>query len=51
MDTDLDALLDGISAWMRGWHDIDEEVRTRARLRLLRREQRDSQQGREDTLE
>lgn len=39
-ENDCDALLEGISAWMRGWKDIEEGFRIRARRRKLRRERR-----------
>ncbi|KAL4868576.1 hypothetical protein BDV12DRAFT_96061 [Aspergillus spectabilis] len=34
---DADALLEGITAWMRGWTDVEEEFRNRDRARRLRR--------------
>jgi hypothetical protein len=37
-ENDFDTLLDGISAWMRGWNDVEEGFRVRARRRKLRRE-------------
>lgn len=41
-DNDCDALLDGINAWMRGWQDVEEGFRIRARRRKLRRERQES---------
>ncbi|KAH8701678.1 hypothetical protein BGW36DRAFT_423980 [Talaromyces proteolyticus] len=37
-DNDFDTLLDGISAWMRGWNDVEDGFRIRARRRKIRRE-------------
>ncbi|CRG87767.1 hypothetical protein PISL3812_04788 [Talaromyces islandicus] len=37
-ESDFDTLLDGISAWMRGWNDVEEGFRVRARRRKHRRE-------------
>ncbi|KAL1964029.1 hypothetical protein VTN77DRAFT_7575 [Rasamsonia byssochlamydoides] len=41
-ENDCDVLLEGICAWMRGWKDIEEGFRIRARRRKLRRERRKS---------
>ncbi|EEA23789.1 hypothetical protein TMatcc_006861 [Talaromyces marneffei ATCC 18224] len=37
---DLDTLLDGVLAWMRGWNDVEEGFLIRARRRKLRREKK-----------
>ena len=39
-DSESEALFEGITAWMRGWKDIDEGFRVRERERELRREER-----------
>ncbi|KAL4875788.1 hypothetical protein BJY04DRAFT_151171 [Aspergillus karnatakaensis] len=36
-DFDVDALFEGITAWMRGWTDVEEEFRNRDNARKLRR--------------
>ncbi|KAL5045250.1 hypothetical protein BDW71DRAFT_89318 [Aspergillus fruticulosus] len=36
-DFDADALFDGITAWMRGWADVQEEFRDRDRARRQRK--------------
>ncbi|CBF75593.1 predicted protein [Aspergillus nidulans FGSC A4] len=36
-DFDVDALFDGITAWMRGWADVEEEFRNRETARRQRR--------------
>lgn len=38
--SESEALFEGITAWMRGWKDIDEGFRVRERERELRREER-----------
>lgn len=43
-ENDSDALVDGISAWMRGWKDIEEVFRIRAQERKLRRDRKWNQQ-------
>ncbi len=35
---DKDAFIDGVSAWMRGWRDVEEGFRIRAQMRNQRRE-------------
>ncbi|KAL4968017.1 uncharacterized protein BDV14DRAFT_168069 [Aspergillus stella-maris] len=35
---DADALFDGMTAWMRGWSDMEEEFRNRDEARRMRRE-------------
>lgn len=37
---DLDTLLDGVLAWMRGWNDVEEGFLIRARRRKLRRDKK-----------
>lgn len=39
-ENDCDALIEGITAWMRGWRDVEEGFSIRARARRLRREAR-----------
>ncbi|PGH10235.1 hypothetical protein AJ79_05490 [Helicocarpus griseus UAMH5409] len=38
-------IIDGISAWLRGWHDVEEGFRIRARLRKQRETIRQNQQS------
>ncbi|KAJ5884272.1 hypothetical protein N7504_011844 [Penicillium tannophilum] len=42
-ETEVEIVLDGLSAWMRGWKDVEDEFRVRARGRRTRREQRQRQ--------
>ncbi|KAL4759041.1 uncharacterized protein BDW70DRAFT_87371 [Aspergillus foveolatus] len=42
-DFDVDALFDGITAWMRGWADVKEEFRNRERARRQRRIEKNKQ--------
>ncbi|KAL1873396.1 hypothetical protein Plec18167_006447 [Paecilomyces lecythidis] len=44
-ENDTDALIDGITAWMRGWKDIEEGFHVRARRRQARRDQRRQKQN------
>jgi hypothetical protein len=37
---DLDTLLDGVLAWMRGWNDVEEGFLIRAGRRKLRRDKK-----------
>ncbi|OGM49958.1 hypothetical protein ABOM_001293 [Aspergillus bombycis] len=39
-ESDAEALLEGITAWMRGWKDVEEGFRVRERDRQDRREER-----------
>lgn len=39
-DGNEDALMDGINAWMRGWKDVEEGFRIRARWRKRRRREK-----------
>lgn len=39
-EADAEMLLEGLSAWMRGWKDVEEEYQVRTRARRTRREQR-----------
>ena len=39
-DSESEALFEGITAWMRGWKDIEEGFQVRERERELRREER-----------
>ncbi|KAE8144292.1 hypothetical protein BDV25DRAFT_167173 [Aspergillus avenaceus] len=39
-ETDAEALLDGIAAWMRGWKDVEEGFQIRGRNREMRRLER-----------
>lgn len=39
-ETDSEALIEGITAWMRGWKDVEEGFRVRERGRQERREER-----------
>ncbi|KAJ5225740.1 hypothetical protein N7468_006965 [Penicillium chermesinum] len=39
-DGDAIAILDGLGAWMRGWRDVEDGHKARARARKLRRDQR-----------
>ncbi|KAL4920296.1 hypothetical protein BDW62DRAFT_199023 [Aspergillus aurantiobrunneus] len=41
---DAAALFDGVTAWMRGWKDFEEEFHDRDRARKLRRESRQQSQ-------
>ncbi|KAL4778798.1 hypothetical protein BJX76DRAFT_121833 [Aspergillus varians] len=47
---DTNTLIDGITAWMRGWTDVEEEFRNRDNARRLRREnkQRGQHKGSRD---
>lgn len=40
IEGNIEALLDGISAWMRGWEDVQEGFRNREQERRSRREER-----------
>lgn len=42
-EIDGDVILEGFSAWIRGWKDVEEEYKARARTRKLRRERRQDQ--------
>jgi hypothetical protein len=39
-ESNTEALLEGITAWMRGWKDVEEGFRIRERNRQVRREER-----------
>ncbi|KAF7591392.1 hypothetical protein BBP40_001619 [Aspergillus hancockii] len=39
-ESETEALLEGITAWMRGWKDVEEGFRIRERDRQMRREER-----------
>lgn len=39
-ESGTDALLEGITAWMRGWKDVEEGFRVRERDREVKREER-----------
>ncbi|RDW94083.1 uncharacterized protein DSM5745_01405 [Aspergillus mulundensis] len=41
---DADALFDGITAWLRGWADVEEEFRDQDRARRLRRNGKNRQE-------
>lgn len=41
-ESELELVLEGLSAWMRGWKDVEEEFQTRACARRTRREQREA---------
>lgn len=36
-------MLEGLSAWMRGWRDVEEGFQVRARARQMRRDRRQGQ--------
>ncbi|KAJ5082881.1 hypothetical protein N7532_011924 [Penicillium argentinense] len=40
VETDGEVMLDGLTAWMRGWKDVEEGFQMRSRARQTRREQR-----------
>lgn len=42
-ETDSEMMLEGLSAWMRGWRDVEEGFQVRARARQTRRNQRQAQ--------
>ncbi|KAJ6090200.1 hypothetical protein N7486_009015 [Penicillium sp. IBT 16267x] len=42
-ETEGEIVLDGLSAWMRGWKDVEDGFQVRARGRRTRREQRQRQ--------
>ncbi|KAJ5934960.1 hypothetical protein N7466_004507 [Penicillium verhagenii] len=42
-ETEGEIVLDGLSAWMRGWRDVEDGFQVRARGRRTRREQRQRQ--------
>lgn len=42
-ETEGEIVLDGLSAWMRGWKDVEDGFQVRARGRRTRREQRQHQ--------
>jgi hypothetical protein len=43
VETDSEMMLEGLSAWMRGWRDVEEGFQVRARARQTRRNQRQTQ--------
>lgn len=43
VETDSEMMLEGLSAWMRGWRDVEEGFQVRARARQTRRNQRQAQ--------
>jgi hypothetical protein len=42
-ETDGEIVLDGLTAWMRGWRDVEEGFQVRSRARQMRREKRQEQ--------
>ncbi|KAJ9229425.1 hypothetical protein C8Q69DRAFT_518510 [Paecilomyces variotii] len=50
-ENDTDTLIDGITAWMRGWKDIEEGFHVRARRRQARRDQRRQRQNDSSTTD
>lgn len=48
-ELEAEMLLEGLSAWMRGWKDVEEEFQIRARARRTRREQRQALMTGEET--
>lgn len=40
---DSEMMLEGLSAWMRGWRDVEEGFQVRARARQTRRDRRQEQ--------
>lgn len=44
METDGEIVLDGLTAWMRGWRDVEEGFQVRSRARQMRRKKRQEQQ-------
>ncbi|KAJ5156247.1 hypothetical protein N7492_009050 [Penicillium capsulatum] len=42
-ETDAEMVLDGLSAWMRGWKDVEETFQARAGARKSRRDRRQEQ--------
>ncbi|KAJ5391295.1 hypothetical protein N7509_006785 [Penicillium cosmopolitanum] len=42
-ETDAEIVLDGLTAWMRGWRDVEEGFQVRSRARQMRREKRQEQ--------
>jgi hypothetical protein len=42
-ETEGEVVLEGLSAWMRGWKDVEDGFKIRARGRRTRREQRQRQ--------
>lgn len=43
IETDGEMMLEGLSAWMRGWRDVEEGFQVRARARQMRRDRRQGQ--------
>ncbi|KAF3389408.1 hypothetical protein F1880_004376 [Penicillium rolfsii] len=43
VETDSEMMLEGLSAWMRGWRDVEEGFQVRAQARQARRDQRQAQ--------
>jgi hypothetical protein len=43
VETDGEMMLEGLSAWMRGWRDVEEGFQVRARARQMRRDRRQEQ--------
>lgn len=43
METDGEVMLEGLSAWMRGWRDVEEGFQVRARARQVRRDRKQEQ--------
>lgn len=46
METDGEIVLDGLTAWMRGWRDVEEGFQVRSQARQTRRERRQEQLSR-----
>lgn len=42
-ETDGEMMVEGLSAWMRGWKDVEEGFQVRARARQIRRDRRQEQ--------
>jgi hypothetical protein len=42
-ETDGEVVLDGLTAWMRGWRDVEEGFQVRSQARQMRREKRQEQ--------
>ncbi|KAL4910723.1 hypothetical protein BDW74DRAFT_172193 [Aspergillus multicolor] len=50
-DFDADAVFDGITAWLRGWADVEEEFRNQDQARRLRRNGKNRQEEETSTID
>lgn len=50
-ETDAEIVLDGLSAWMRGWRDVEDTFQVRANARKTRRDRRQEQLSRPEIID